>query len=144
MSTLHTERSGYSFASGSSRHVLHLGRFKHGLHDVAGVGGYEQLALGERAEGLYVLGVDRDDLQQGTGPTRRSCSKLQQCCVLVRGSRRDRIQPNLTAPGVHVRQLREGQVQPSEHSGCHTRQLLQRAAEHERVLAPQRNGISIS
>ena len=111
---------------------------------MAGVGGYEQLALGERAEGLDVLCIHRDDLQQSTGPSRSSCPELQQRLVLVRGGGRDGIQPNRTALRIHVRQLRERQVQSSEHSGRHTRQLLQRAAEHERVLAPQSNSVSLT
>ena len=111
---------------------------------MAGVGGYEQLALGERAEGLDVLCIHRNDLQQSTGPSRSSCPKLQQRLVLVRSGGRDGIQPNRTALRIHVRQLRERQVQSSEHSGRHTRQLLQRAAEHERVLVPQSNSVSLT
>ena len=50
------------FASASSWCAPHLGRFQYHLHGVARVGGEEQLALGERAEGSYVLRVHSTNL----------------------------------------------------------------------------------
>jgi hypothetical protein len=114
------------------------------VHGVAGIGGYEQLTLWERAEGLHVLRVYRNDVQQSSRSTARSCPELQQRLVLVRGGGRDGIQPNRTALRVHVRELRERQVQPSEHSARYTRHLVQRAAEQEPVLAAQCNSLSLT
>lgn len=65
---LHLQQQRYKHVHASGSRRPRLSRFKYSEHGVAGIGRNCKLVLRERAERLYVLGINRYDLQQGAGP----------------------------------------------------------------------------